>query len=256
MAIARESANLHPKHSHSQTLSSSGPFPRIEAWPSPRIEAWPSPRIEAWPSPRIEVWLLQGSKPGLLQGSKPGLLQGYLVLGIITITTILFFDLHQSLVVPVFAQLVDLHPRLLPPGVVVSELPNDHFKVHFPHIGPLGLNKVITFEILCRSLEITLIVTLFKRHADSVITNPKPHTGSYDDSKVRRLSAFVMKLCDMPKGILVLPGLIRVWKSLTCDPILRGSDGNVIGNYDFLCLLEWEGPEVQEEAHHNERPTL
>ncbi|GJU95213.1 hypothetical protein Tco_1319969 [Tanacetum coccineum] len=186
-----------PKTLTESTLSSSGPFLRIEVWPSPRIEAWPSPRIEACPSPRIEAWLLQGSKPGLLQG--------YLVLGIITITTILFFDLHQSLVMPVFAQLTDLndlirkynihldfHPRLPPPGVVVSELPNN-------------------------------------RHADSVITHPKPHTGSYDDSEVRRLSAFVMKLCDMPNGILVLPGLIRVWKSLTCDPILRGFDGNVIG---------------------------
>ncbi|GJU78831.1 hypothetical protein Tco_1275901 [Tanacetum coccineum] len=75
-----------------------------------------------------------------------------------------------------------------------------------------------------------------RRHADSVITNPKPHTGSYDDSKVRRLSAFVMKLCDMPKGILVLPGLIRVWKSLTCDPILRGSDGNGIGVIMISCV--------------------
>ncbi|GJS12566.1 hypothetical protein Tco_0407038 [Tanacetum coccineum] len=34
MATARESANLHPKHSQSQPLSSSGPSLRIEAWPS------------------------------------------------------------------------------------------------------------------------------------------------------------------------------------------------------------------------------
>nr|GEY26948.1 hypothetical protein [Tanacetum cinerariifolium] len=37
-------------------------------------------------------------------------------------------------------------------------------------------------------------------HANSVITNPKPHAGSYDDLEVRRLSAFVMKRCDMPKA--------------------------------------------------------
>nr|GEX06175.1 hypothetical protein [Tanacetum cinerariifolium] len=29
-----------------------------------------------------------------------------------------------------------------------------HYKVYFSHLGPLGLNKVITFEVLCRSLQI------------------------------------------------------------------------------------------------------
>ncbi|GJZ45255.1 ribonuclease H-like domain-containing protein [Tanacetum coccineum] len=34
--------------------------------------------------------------------------------------------------------------------------------VHFSQLGPLGLNKVITFEVLCRSLQIEPTVTLFR----------------------------------------------------------------------------------------------
>ncbi|GKB96250.1 hypothetical protein Tco_0982387, partial [Tanacetum coccineum] len=37
-----------------------------------------------------------------------------------------------------------------------------HYKVHFSHLGPLGLNKVVTFEVLCRSLQIESTVTLFR----------------------------------------------------------------------------------------------
>ncbi|GKE46550.1 hypothetical protein Tco_1477808, partial [Tanacetum coccineum] len=80
------------------------------------------------------------------------------------------------------------------------------------------------------------------RHPDSVITDPEPSAGCYDQSEVRRLSAFVVKLHDMPEGVLVLSGLIRDWKSRTRDLILRDSIGN--------------GTKVQEELHHNKRLTL
>ncbi|GJU71000.1 retrovirus-related pol polyprotein from transposon TNT 1-94 [Tanacetum coccineum] len=73
---------------------------------------------------------------------------------------------------------------------------------------------------------------------------------------VRRLSAHVVMLRDIPEGVLVLSGLSRVWKSRTCDPVLRGTDGNVMGIYDLLYLPEWTGAEVQEEPHHDIRPTL
>nr|GEY48315.1 hypothetical protein [Tanacetum cinerariifolium] len=49
-----------------------------------------------------------------------------------------------------------------------------------------------------------------------------------------------------PRGVLVLSGLIRVWKSRTCDPVLWGADGNGMGT----------GAEVQKEPHHDIRPTL
>nr|GEV23966.1 hypothetical protein [Tanacetum cinerariifolium] len=61
---------------------------------------------------------------------------------------------------------------------------------------------------------------------------------------VRRLSAHVIKLRDMPEGVLVLYGLSRVSKSRVCDPVLR-----VMGIHDFLCLSEWTSFDVQEEPY-------
>ncbi|GKC23115.1 hypothetical protein Tco_1025265 [Tanacetum coccineum] len=82
-----------------------------------------------------------------------------------------------------------LHPRLPSEDFVMFELSDDaigmyhrifdfsgvripfssfllalikHYKVHFTQLGPLGLNNVITFEVLCRSLQIEPTVTLFR----------------------------------------------------------------------------------------------
>ncbi|GKE87062.1 hypothetical protein Tco_1564537, partial [Tanacetum coccineum] len=86
--------------------------------------------------------------------------------------------------------LKDLHPRLPPPSFVMSDL-NPHkmiglyhhffhlfgvrvpfskfllnvikfFKVHISQIVPLGLNRVVNFEIFCRALHITPRVVLFR----------------------------------------------------------------------------------------------
>ncbi|GJW47808.1 hypothetical protein Tco_0079454 [Tanacetum coccineum] len=189
----------------------------------------------------------------------------------------------------------DLHPRLPSEDFVMSELLDDsigiyhwmfdfsgvlipfssfllalikHYRVHFSQLGPMGLNKVITFEVLCRSLQIQPTITLFRvfqtlckqgdwfsfskrrapslvfwRHPDATIDDPRPAAGSFNMDDVRRLSAHVIKLRDMPEGVLVLSGLSRVWKSHVCDPVLQGADGNVMGIHDFLCLPEWTGAE-------------
>nr|GEY35623.1 hypothetical protein [Tanacetum cinerariifolium] len=154
-----------------------------------------------------------------------------------------------------------------------------HYKVYFSQLGPLDLNKVITFEVLCRSLQIEPIVTLFRvyqnlckqgdwfsfakhcapspvciddnrscikhwksgfffidrqaildvmvlRHLDAAIDYPRPTGGSFNMFNVRRLSVHVIKLRDMPEGVLVLSRLSRVWMSCVCDPVLWGADGN------------------------------
>nr|GEW41205.1 hypothetical protein [Tanacetum cinerariifolium] len=119
----------------------------------------------------------------------------------------------------------DLHPRLISKEIVMFELSDDAIGVYH-RMGPLGLNKVVTFEVLCRSLQ--------------------------NQEDVHRLSVHVIKLRDMLEGVLVLSDLSRVWKSQTCDPVLRGTDRNVIGIHDFLCLFEWTGAEVQEEPHHDD----
>nr|GEU72756.1 hypothetical protein [Tanacetum cinerariifolium] len=78
------------------------------------------------------------------------------------------------------------------------------------------------------------------RHPDSAITAPKHLAGSYSQVDVRRLSAFVIKLRDIPEEVLVLSGLIWVWKSRTRDPIFKDSSGNGL----------------EEEVHHDVRPTF
>ncbi|GKA57683.1 hypothetical protein Tco_0756871 [Tanacetum coccineum] len=135
----------------------------------------------------------------------------------------------------------NLHPRLPSKEFMMFELPT------MPLLGPLGLNKVITFEVLCRSLQIEPTVTLFRvfqtlckqgdwfsfakrrapslaipdamvrRHLDAAINDPRPVAGSFSMVDVRRLSAYVIKLRDMPEGVLVLSGLSYVWKSCVCD---------------------------------------
>ncbi|GJY65473.1 hypothetical protein Tco_0467711 [Tanacetum coccineum] len=57
------------------------------------------------------------------------------------------------------------------------------------------------------------------RHLSSAIDDPKPPVGSYNIEDVCRLSAHVLKLRDMPEGILILSRLSRVWKSQTFDAL-------------------------------------
>nr|GEU84433.1 putative transposase (putative), gypsy type [Tanacetum cinerariifolium] len=117
-----------------------------------------------------------------------------------------------------------------------------HYRIHLSQLGPLGLNKVITFEVLCRSLQIEPTVALFrvfqtlckqgnlfsfaKRRAPSLvyiddncssIDDPQSVAGLFSMVDVRHLSAHVIKLRDITEGVLVLSGLSHVWKSRVCD---------------------------------------
>ncbi|GKB55641.1 hypothetical protein Tco_0911827 [Tanacetum coccineum] len=76
------------------------------------------------------------------------------------------------------------------------------------------------------------------RHPSLAIDDPRPPAGSFNMDDVCWLSAHVVKLRDIPEGFLVLSGLI------------------LMGIHDFLCLPEWTGDEVQEEPHHDIRPTF
>ncbi|GJT93930.1 hypothetical protein Tco_1082775 [Tanacetum coccineum] len=110
----------------------------------------------------------------------------------------------------------------------------------------LAINFPITVQTLCKQGDWFLFAKRrapSPRHLNAVIDDPRPATGSFNMADVRHLSAHVIKLRDMPEGVLVLSGLRRVWKSRVCDLALRGADGNVMGIHDFLCLLEWTGTE-------------
>ncbi|GKD45149.1 hypothetical protein Tco_1269794 [Tanacetum coccineum] len=148
-----------------------------------------------------------------------------------------------------------------------------YYKVHFSQLGPFGPQQGCYFRgyhaliLLCIDENRSCMkhwksgfflidwraipIYMSWRHPDSAINDPKPPAGSFNMENVLRLSAYVVKLRDTLEGVLVLSGLSRVWKSRTCDPVLQGTDGNVMGNHDFLCLPEWTGAEIQEEPHHD-----
>ncbi|GJY91708.1 hypothetical protein Tco_0507490 [Tanacetum coccineum] len=172
----------------------------------------------------------------------------------------------------------DLHPWLPLEDFVMFELLNDA-------IGPLSLNKTLCkqgdwFSFAKRRAPSPVCIddnrscmkhwksgfffidrraildSLVWRHPNAYINDPRPAIGSFNIADVRRLSAHVIKLRDMPEGVLVLSGLSPIWKSHVCDSVLGGADRNVMGIHDFLCLPEWTGVEVQEEPHLDVRPTL
>ncbi|GJW34832.1 hypothetical protein Tco_0057752 [Tanacetum coccineum] len=91
------------------------------------------------------------------------------------------------------------------------------------------------------------------RHPSAAIDYPRLDAGSFSMANVRRLSPYVIKLRDMPEGVLVLSRLNRVWKSRIYNPVLRGANRNVMSIHDFLCLPKWTGAEVQEEPHLDKR---
>ncbi|GJX08164.1 hypothetical protein Tco_0196096 [Tanacetum coccineum] len=175
-----------------------------------------------------------------------------------------------------------------------------YFKVHISQLVPLGLAKVITFEVLCRSLDIEPTVTLFRvfqtlskqgdwfsfakrggsapvcmevtksglkqwkekkflidrraipfhmpwRHPDSCITDKVP--TSFNQDHVDRLKAHIVKLRDIPEGVLVRSGLSRVWRNPMCDPVLRRSDNTAMSIHDFLCMPSLEKATVRDEPH-------
>ncbi|GJW83924.1 hypothetical protein Tco_0157069 [Tanacetum coccineum] len=157
----------------------------------------------------------------------------------------------------------DLHPRLPSEEFVMSKLPDDAIGIYRRMFDFSGIEPTVTlfrvFQTLCKQgdwFSFAKRRAPSPRHPDIAIDDPRPASSSFSMADVRHLSAHVIKLRDMSEGVLVLAGLIRVWKSRVCDPVLRVVDGNVMGIHDFLCLPKWTGVEVQEEPHLDVRLTL
>nr|GEX16454.1 hypothetical protein [Tanacetum cinerariifolium] len=97
----------------------------------------------------------------------------------------------------------DLYPRLPSKGFLMFEL----------LVGSFGAQQGCYLRGAFQSLQIEPTVTLFRQE------------------DVRRLSAYIVKLRDIPEGVLVLSGL-----SQGRDPILRGSDGNESDDDEDACI--------------------
>ncbi|GJX21068.1 hypothetical protein Tco_0223745 [Tanacetum coccineum] len=111
-----------------------------------------------------------------------------------------------------------------------------HYRVHFSQLVPLGLNKGDWFYFAKRRAPSLICIddnhscmkhwkssfflidrraipdSIVWRHPSAAIDDPRPAVGSFNMADVRRLSAYVIKLRDMPEGVLVLSGLSRLWR--------------------------------------------
>ncbi|GJY87546.1 hypothetical protein Tco_1052690 [Tanacetum coccineum] len=148
----------------------------------------------------------------------------------------------------------DLHPQLPSEDFVIFELLDDAIGIYhrlfdFSYVQ-ISFSSFLLALIKHYKIESThwksgfffidrraISDAMVWRHPDVAIDDPRPAAGSLNMADVRRLSAHVIKLRDMPEGVLVLSGLI-------------------IGIYGFLCLPGWTDAEVQEEPHLDVRSTL
>ncbi|GKB80277.1 hypothetical protein Tco_0947172 [Tanacetum coccineum] len=146
-----------------------------------------------------------------------------------------------------------------------------YFKVHISQLVPLGLSKGDWFSFVKRGGSAPVCMEVTKsglkqwkekiflidrraipfhmpwRHPDSCIINKIP--TNFNQDHVDRLKAHIVKLRDIPKGVLVRSGLSRVWRNSMCDPVLRRSDNTVMSIHDFLCMPSLERTTVREEPH-------
>ncbi|GJR72879.1 hypothetical protein Tco_0085244 [Tanacetum coccineum] len=119
-----------------------------------------------------------------------------------------------------------------------------HYRVYFSQLGPLGLNKGDWFYFAKRRAPSSVCIddncscmkhwksgfflidrratpnSIVWRHLSTAIDDPRPAASSFNMADVRRLSTHVIKLRDMPEGVLVLFGLSPVWKSCVSDLVL------------------------------------
>ncbi|GJR34314.1 hypothetical protein Tco_1209998 [Tanacetum coccineum] len=146
-----------------------------------------------------------------------------------------------------------------------------YFKVHISQLVPLVEGK--NFLIDRRAIPFHMPW----RHPDSCITDKVP--TSFNQDHVDRLKAHIVKLRDIPEGVLVRSGLSRVWRNPMCDPVLRRFDNTdrrdslfftkcccialltmpneffhlpfftVMSIHDFLCMPSLEKATVREEPH-------
>nr|GEZ39676.1 hypothetical protein [Tanacetum cinerariifolium] len=133
----------------------------------------------------------------------------------------------------------DLHPWLPLEEFLMSELSNnaigvyhrifDLYGVHIPFSSfVLDLIKHYKKSGFFLIDQRAIPDYMYWRYPNSALNGLKLPVGSFNMEDVRRLSMHVVKLRDMPEGVLVLSGLSRVWKSQTCDLELRVTNGNVM----------------------------
>nr|GEU82995.1 hypothetical protein [Tanacetum cinerariifolium] len=92
------------------------------------------------------------------------------------------------------------------------------------------------------------VLKYFKVHISQLVPLDKLPIN-FNQNHVDQLKAHIVKLRDIPEGVLVRSRLNGVWCNLMCDPVLRCFDNTVMSIYDFLCMPSLDKAAVREEPH-------
>ncbi|GJU80732.1 hypothetical protein Tco_1283097 [Tanacetum coccineum] len=151
----------------------------------------------------------------------------------------------------------DLHPRLPDPGFTMDRLPGDaidiyteflwffgicipvstfllsvlkYFKVHISQLVPLGLNKVVSFEVVCRDLDIAPTVTLF----------------CVFQCLCKQEVWFSFSKCHNTEDVCMDDGPSKPRISKNGQGLMT----MLMSIYDFMTLPSWSDAQVVEESHN------
>ncbi|GKD65292.1 hypothetical protein Tco_1307400, partial [Tanacetum coccineum] len=161
---------------------------------------------------------------------------------------------------------LDLHPHLPNPDLTMDHLPNDVIGIYTQSLRFFGLrlNKVVSFEIVCRDLGIIPSVNLFRvfqslykqdhrvipdyltwRNSHSCISDDL-FTDGFDQNDVSQLCAHLIRLREINELVFVRSGLSSAWFN---QVLRRTDDDSKMSIYDFMTLPMWENAKVVEEPH-------
>nr|GEV76042.1 hypothetical protein [Tanacetum cinerariifolium] len=120
-----------------------------------------------------------------------------------------------------------------------------YYKVHLSQLVPLGLNKGNWFSFAKRRGAVPFHMPW--RHPDLYVVDELP--TAFDQGHVDRLSAHVIKLRNIPEGVLAQFGISKVWRNPLCDLVIRRPNGTVMSIYDFICMPSLDQTKLSEEPH-------
>ncbi|GJZ87366.1 retrovirus-related pol polyprotein from transposon TNT 1-94 [Tanacetum coccineum] len=124
-----------------------------------------------------------------------------------------------------------------------------YFKVHISQVVPLGdwfsFSKRGDPAPVC--MEVAKSGLKLWKGKFFLIDHKVP--TNFNKNHVDQLKAHIVKLYNIPEGVLVRSGLSRVWRNPMCDPVLRRFDNTVMSIYDFLCMPSLDKATVWEEPH-------
>ncbi|GKB46561.1 hypothetical protein Tco_0897314, partial [Tanacetum coccineum] len=152
---------------------------------------------------------------------------------------------HVTWLVKCYGIPEDLHPRVVPVGMIMDQLPNDAIRIYAHHFRQGGLRvpfsifslRVVEYFYVHISQLGPIGINLDRRaapiamawlHHDSSVADPFPKPTEYNEQDATKLQEFVITLHKLDPSLLYVAGLSRIWKNDGRVQILKGPEGKVL----------------------------